>query len=80
MITRFNTTTETDRNKKKLYVKISVIAKFNKSRYVTKKKWSVCHVFLIVFLCAHNMVAREYLIQSANDFTDHIYHKLPQFF
>lgn len=32
--------------------------------------------FSIVSLCAHNMVAREYLIQSANDFIDHNYHKL----
>lgn len=28
-----------------------------------------------MLLCAHNMVAREYL-QSANDFIDHNYHKL----
>lgn len=36
----------------------------------------VCHVFKLCFLCAHNMVAREYLIKSANDFIDQNYHKL----
>lgn len=55
----------------------SVIAKFNKSRYMTKKSGLCFFVFFaIVSLCAHNMVAREYLIQSANDFIDHNYHKL----
>lgn len=59
------------------YVKNKCHCKVQQKQIHDKKKVVCVPFFLkIVSLCAHNMVAREYLIWSANDFIDHNYHKL----